>query len=317
MKAILFKEFGPSSVLNQGEIAKPSVGPTEVLIKIAFTSVNPVDWKIRLGYLNDMLPHKFPIIPGWDAAGTIAEVGTQVRGFKKGDRVYSYARRPEVKFGTYAEFVTVDESALAFAPKSVDLDAAAAVPLVALTAWQAVYDFAELKAKETVLVIAAAGGVGGFALQLAKLKGAQVVALARPNNHQYVKDLGADHVLDYTQPDIISELRALAPGGFDVIFDGAGGSSQELSWSVARKGARLVSIVDTPSPEKAKALEMKSGFIFVAPSGDQLRQIAALIDDGKLKLPEIRVRSVKEAAAAMDANMSRQERGKTVLKIDL
>lgn len=315
MKAVLFKEFGPSAVLSIGEFPRPPVGPSDILIRLEFTSVNPVDWKIRLGHLKDMLPHNLPAIPGWDAAGVVEETGSSATRFKKGDRVYAYARRPEVKFGTYAEFVAVDESAVALAPTSVGLEESAAVPLVALTAWQALYDFAKVRKSELVLVIGAAGGVGGFAIQLAKLRGARVIALARPNNHSYVSKLGADFALDYTRPDILEAIKAIAPNGIDVVFDGAGGTSLELGWSTIRRGGRLVSIVETPDASRSMTLQVSSTFVFVAPNGEQLRELATLIDEKRIKLPEIRLKNISEAAAAMDTNMGRQERGKTVLAI--
>ena len=150
MKAMVIDAFGGADQLHGAEVATPTPGPNEVLIKLAATSVNPVDWKIREGYLAKMLPHHFPLILGWDAAGTIAAVGTAVSSFNVGDSVYAYARKPDVQWGTYAEYVALDASAVALAPRDIPLEAAATLPLVGLTSWQVLFDAAKLEAGQTI-----------------------------------------------------------------------------------------------------------------------------------------------------------------------
>ncbi len=175
-------------------------GPGEVLIRRAATSVNPVEWKIREGYLAKALPHHFPLIPGWDAAGTIAAVGQGLHGFHPGDAVYAYARKPEVQWGTYADFVALDARAVAFAPRGLSLEAAAALPLVGLTPWQVLFDTARLEA----------------------------------GNQAYVKGLGADIVVDYAAEPFAAAVRRAVPDGVDVVFDTMGGQILADSWSVLK-----------------------------------------------------------------------------------
>lgn len=316
MKAVVYDAFGKSDVLRIAEMPKPEPGPEEVLVRLEFTSVNPVDWKLRLGYLKDMLPHDFPIIGGWDAAGTVEAVGSQVSEFKPGDRVYAYARKDRVHDGSYAEYIALHESALARVPDNITLEQAAAIPLVGLTAWQALFDFADLKTGETVLIQAGAGGVGGFAVQFAKQQGARVLTTASRRNHGYVRGLGANHVIDYNTEDVVQAVRKVASNGVDVVFDCAGGGAMEQGWAVLREGGRLVSIVETPSEDEAKRLQAKAGFVFVSPSGKQLEEIAKRLSTGGLKLPHIETHSVGDAARLQDENQSGHTRGKLVLRID-
>lgn len=316
MKAIAFDTFGESQVLQVRELPTPTAGSGEVLIRIKHTSVNPVDWKIRQGYLKEMFPHAFPVIPGWDVAGEIVELGNGVRGFSPGESVYAYARLPEVGRGTYAEYVSLPAEMVARAPASVPSAEAAAVPLVALTAWQGLHEFAGLSSGEHVLVTAGSGGVGSFAVQFAKLAGARVCATAGPANQCYLTELGADVAVDYTKPHYVEALRAAAPEGFDVVFDAVGGDSLKQAEGLVRNGGRLLSIVETPDTEGLAGRNVKAGFHFVFPDGPRLRAIAELIDAKRLRLPAIQVRSVREAAAAQDENEKRHVRGKLVLAID-
>jgi NADPH2:quinone reductase len=239
-----------------------------------------------------------------------------VRGFTIGQRVYAYARKPEVSGGTYAEYISVPAASVAAYPTILRSEEAASIPLAALTAWQGLHDVATIKSGDTVLVTAGAGGVGSFAVQFAKLAGATVVATASPKNHAYVRELGADSVIDYNAPDVIEDLKKAAPSGFSVVFDGAGGNSLAAAWHVIKKGGRLVSIVETPDAATASALGVRAAFHFVSPSGKQLGEIAALAESRKLRVPALQVRSVKEAATVLDENQERHVRGKVVLAID-
>ena len=315
MKAVYIRQFGDSTTLEVGEVPDPEPGPGEIQIRIDHTSVNPVDWKIREGYVQSMMPHEFPLILGWDAAGTVAKVGPDAKSFALGDEVYSYTRRPTVQFGTYAEYTVAGESAVAAKPKTLSFAEAATVPLVSLTAWLALVDFAEVSSGDNVFITAGAGGVGSFGIQFAKHRGANVITTASAKNHDYVRSLGADHVVDYTKGDTVAAVRAWK-NDVDVVFDCAGGKSLDEAWQVIKNGGRLVSIVDTPSEERAKEKEVRAAFVFVSPSGEELAQIGALIDAGKVQIPHLQVKSVKDAAAALDENQNRHVRGKVALKID-
>jgi NADPH2:quinone reductase len=307
MKAVVFDRFGPAEVLHTTDVATPAAKAGEVLIKISHTSVNPVDYKIRLGYLEKALPHRFPIIPGWDAAGEIAAVGPDVRGFSVGERVYAYTRLPEVHAGTYAEYIALPAGAVAKAPAKLSDAEAAAIPLVALTAYQALHEVVRVKAGDQVLVTGGAGGVGSFAVQLAKLAGAIVTTTAGTANQAYVKELGATNAIDYTKSDVTQAARQIAPAGFDIVLDAVGGRSLQEASGLLKDGGRLVSIVDAPA---------RGSYHFVYPNGEQLGEIARLFDDGKLAAPAIKIGSVKDAAAAQQESEQRHIRGKLVLKID-
>ena len=308
MKAILFNQFGGSQVLTQGEVATPKAAKGEVVVKIGYTSVNPVDWKIREGYLQSMLPHQFPIIPGWDAAGQVTEVGEGVTKFKIGDSVFAYTRLPTVQAGTYAEFIALPAENVALSPKSLSTAEAAGIPLVGLTAYQAIHEVTKLRAGERILVTGGAGGVGSLAIQIAKAAGAHVTATASAGNLDYLRGLGADEVLDYQSKDYDASLKKLSGQGFDVLFDAVGGDIlARAELLVKAKGGRVVSIVDTP----------KTGsFHFVYPNGEQLAKLSTMLDAGTLKAPAITIRNIKEAKAAQEESATHRGRGKVVLKIE-
>ena len=201
MRAVYYERFGGADVLTVGDLPDPQPGPGEVLIALQATSVNPIDWKIREGLFECVFDHRFPIVPGWDAAGTVAAVGTGVEGLSAGQAVYAYCRKPLAHAGTYAEYVTMSADAVAPAPASLTAGQAAAIPLCALTCWQSLVDFGQVQAGDTVLIHAGAGGVGSLAIQLAKHLGARVLTTASARNADYVTGLGADLVIDYTQED--------------------------------------------------------------------------------------------------------------------
>jgi 2-desacetyl-2-hydroxyethyl bacteriochlorophyllide A dehydrogenase len=312
MKAIVFKEFGPSSVLQELEVPAPIPQPGEVLVKLTHTSVNPVDWKIRLGYLKGMFPHHFPVIPGWDAAGEVLALGEGVKGFAMGDRVFAYTRLPTVQWGTYAEQIALPTSYLARIPENISDAEAASVPLAGLTAYQALHRKAAIQKGDRVLILGGSGGVGSFAVQLARIAGATVTASSSTKNHHYLQSLGAHHVLDYQQSDLGPQAAAVAPEGFDIVFDTVGGTTLKQGSSLIKRipGApaqRIVSVVETP-PEGL--------FHFVEPSGTDLSTLADLLADGTLRIPAITLHSIRDAAASQDLNAQGRTRGKIVLKID-
>jgi NADPH2:quinone reductase len=315
MKAVIIESFGGLDELKLHEMPTPKIQDHEVLIGVEYAAVNPVDWKIREGYLESALPHQFPIIPGWDAAGIITSVGKNVKGLKIGDPVYAYCRKPTVHEGTYAEYVTLDAANVAKKPKNISFAQAAAVPLAGLTAWQVLFDFCHLKKGQTILIHAGAGGVGGFAIQFAKYAGANVITTCSKNNFDYVKKLGADHIIDYKKEDFRESVRKIAKDGVDVAFDTVGGDTLAKSLEVVKKDGTLVTIVQHLGPEYGAKAHVRTGFVFVRPNGLELANIAKLIESGIVKAPEIQEMNLKDAAKAQEISKQGHTRGKIVLKI--
>lgn len=315
MKAVVIESFGGAETLKLKDVPTPSPQEHEVLIQIEYTSVNPVDWKIREGILKSRLPHQFPLIPGWDASGTITSVGINVRNFKVGDQVYAYCRKPIIHDGTYAEFICFDAAHVALKPKNISFAQAAAIPLAGLTAWQALFDYAKLQPGQSILVHAGAGGVGSFAIQFANLTKADVWTTCSSSNNEYVKKLGAAHIIDYTQENFVTAIKREKKDGFDLVLDNVGGKTLTESLTLVKKGGTLVSIVEMLGPEIAIAHKIRTGFIFVRPDGRELKEIASLIEQGKVKPSEITEMSLDEAGKAQEKNRLGHTRGKIVLKI--
>jgi NADPH:quinone reductase-like Zn-dependent oxidoreductase len=307
MKAVRIHEYGGPEVLKFEDAPKPLAGPGELLIRVHATSVNPVDWKIRAGYLQQMLKYKLPLILGWDVSGIVEAAGPGAH-FQLGDAVYS---RPDMsRDGTYAEYVAVKESEVALKPKSIDHTTAGAIPLAALTAWQALYEAAKIAAGQKLLIHGAAGGVGTFAIQLAKLKGAYVIATASKKNHDFLRSLGADECIDYNTMKFEDVVRDA-----DAILDTITGETMERSWKVIKKGGILVSILEPPDPAKAAAHGCRCHHTFVQANAEQLAEIAKLVDSGKLKVIIEKVYPLSEARAAQESNAQGHTRGKIVLRV--
>jgi NADPH2:quinone reductase len=315
LKAIVFDAFGGQEKLRVAEVHKPAPAAGEVLIEVHCASVNPVDWKIREGMLAELFPYEFPIIPGWDAAGVVAGLGKDVTAFRVGDKVYAYCRKPKVRHGTYAEYVTMAADAVAPMPRNLDFAAASTIPLTGLTAWQSLFDTGKLSAGQKALIHAGAGGVGSLAIQFAKTAGAVVYTTARGRNHAYVKGLGADAAIDYTREKFVDAVRALAPEGVDLVFDTVGEHVQRESYKTLKRGGMLVSIVNLPESGEAERYGARTGFVFVSPNGGQLREIAALIEAGKVRPAEYEVTPLDRAADAQERSRTGHVRGKIVLNI--
>jgi NADPH:quinone reductase-like Zn-dependent oxidoreductase len=309
MKAVILEAFNDQ--LKLGEVPKPQISDQEVLIEIKSSGVNPVDYKICKGLLEGRLPHEFPLIPGWDASGVIKEVGKNAKHVKVGEEVYCYCRKPVVQNGTYAEFINVDAENVASKPSNLDFSEAAAIPLASLTAWQALFEAANLKKGQTILVHAGAGGVGGFAIQFAKHIGAKVITTASLANHAYCKKLGADECIDYKKGDLVKQLKKIAPEGVDVVFDTVGGDTLKQSYSLVKKDGVLVSIVQRPEEKTG----IRTEYVFVRPDGKQLSEIGKLIENGKVVCPKIQELPLKDFKKALDQIMSVHTKGKIVLKI--
>ncbi len=326
MAAAVYNEFGNSSVLSITQVPKPKAAAGQVVIAVKASGVNPVDWKLREGYLQSMMPQSFPTIPSWDAAGTIAEVGEGVTGFAVGDEVYAYHRptpesNPEDKVadnGCAAQFVALAADRVAAKPKSVDLPTAGAIPLVGLTAWQGLFDHGAAVEGNTVLVLNASGGVGSFAVQFAKAKGIKVIATASAKNADFVKDLGADAVVDYASDKVAEEVIAAAGGPVDVVFDCVGGDSAVAGLAALKEGGVIVSIAkfDIAGDAEAAGKGQTGKAFMVSPSAEQLATIAALIDEGKVKMGELTTYPLADIAKAQDASQTHHVRGKMVLLIE-
>jgi NADPH:quinone reductase-like Zn-dependent oxidoreductase len=311
MKAIRIHNYGGPEVLQYEDAPRPRPHAGEVLIRVHAAGVNPIDWKIREGHMKDFWPHKFPLILGWDVSGTVEAVGpgpAAAGRFKKGDEVYSV---PDVsRDGAYAEYIVVRENELALKPKSLHHVHAAAAPLAALTAWQALFDAGQLVSGQRILIHGGSGGVGHVAVQLAKWKGAHVLATASTRNQELLRELGVDEPIDYTKQKFEDVARDV-----DLVLDLIGGETQERSWSVLKKGGALLSIVQPPSVEKAKALVVRAAFVAGHPSGAQLAEIANLIDSGELKLTIDRILPLSEVRRAHELSKSGHTRGKIVLRV--
>lgn len=218
MNAAYIEDFGGSERIKSGELEKPEPGEGELLIKVDAAGVNPVDAAVVKGMLNQMIPADFPAIPGWDVSGTIEQLGHSARRFEEGDKVYAYARRPEIKHGTFAEYIAIAESYVAKRPERLTAEESGGIPLVGLTAYQALFDAGNLKEDETLLILGASGGVGSMAIQLAKWKGAAVIGVAGSSNQEYMQKLGADEIIDYSKGDVGEAVRKAVPDGIDMDF---------------------------------------------------------------------------------------------------
>ncbi len=308
MKAVCIYNYGGPEVLAYGDAPRPQPGAGEVLVRIHAAGINPVDWKIREGKLKEMVHHSFPLVLGWDVSGVVETLGSATTRLKVGDEVYS---RPDVaRDGAYAEFMVVKESELALKPKSIDHLQAAGLPLAGLTVWQSLFDAAGLVAGQRVLIHAAAGGVGHLAVQLAKWKGAHVIGTASARNHDFVRELGADLVIDHHAVRFEDAVELV-----DVVFDTVGGETQERSWNVLKPGGILVSIASPPSADVAQARGLRQAFVFTQPNAAQLAELAQLVDDGKLKVIVETVFPLSDAKGGQEMSEHGHGRGKIVLQV--
>ena len=297
MKAFTVSRYGPDA-LQLADVPIPSVGAGDVLIEVRAASINPLDKMIRNGEFKQLLKYKPPFVLGHDVAGVVTQVGADVRDFKVGDEVYSRPR--DLRIGTFAEFVAIDADDVALKPQSLSFEEAGAVPLVALAAWQALVDVAQVKPGQKVLVHAGAGGLGSTVIQVAKHLGAHVATTVHTNDLDKVRELGADEVIDFTQQDFARVLS-----GYDVVLDSLGGPNLEKSLTVLKPGGLAISAVGPPDPafagqlgrpmlapvmavlgrkirRQAKKLGVRYSFFFMRASGAQLTALAALYDDGTL-----------------------------------
>ncbi|MBV6748900.1 NADP-dependent oxidoreductase [Pseudomonas chlororaphis] len=331
MKAFFIDSYGKGNG-QIGQLPEPEVRANEVLVQVHAASVNLLDSKIRKGEFKLILPYRFPLVLGNDLAGVVVRVGADVRRFKTGDEVY--ARPQDDRIGTFAEFISVTEDALALKPVNLGMDEAASIPLVALTAWQVLVDTAKLKKGQKVLIHAGSGGVGSLAIQLAKHLGAFVATTTSTGNVEWVKALGADVVIDYRKQDFETVLQ-----GYDVVLNGLGADILEKSLKVLKPGGQLISISGPPTPQfaeeqglswglkqvmrllslgirrKARKAGIRYAFVFMRANGAQLHEISALIESGAIKPVVDRVFPLESTAEALNYVEQGRAKGKVIIKV--
>ncbi len=332
MKAFIIDRFGSAARLRAGEMPDPVMREEDVLVQIHAAGVNQLDSKIRSGEFKRLLPYRLPLILGNDVAGVVLKVGARVQRFKPGDEVY--ARPDQDRIGTFAELIAIKEDSVAKTPKNLTMEEAASIPLVGLTAWQALIEKASLKKGQKVFIQAGSGGVGTFAIQLAKHVGATVATTTSTDNVNLVKSLGADIVIDYKKDDFGNVLR-----DYDVVLNSLDKVTLEKSLRVLKPGGRLISISGPPDPDfardigaswllqvgmrvlsygvrvKAQRSQVNYSFLFMRANGDQLAEITALIDSGIIRPIVDRVfpfESTDEAMAYVEAGRAR---GKVVVQV--
>lgn len=332
MKAFALDRYGKKAALRPADMPMPALRDDEVLVEVHAAGVNLLDAKIRNGEFKLILPYRLPLVLGHDVAGVVAKVGPRVRQFKPGDEVY--ARADDFRIGTFAEFVAVKEASLAPKPQGLSMEEAASIPLVALTAWQALVEKAGLKKGQKVFIQAGSGGVGTFAIQLAKHLGATVATTTSAANAALVKRLGADVVIDYRTQDFEDVLRDC-----DVVLNSQDGKTLEKSLRVLKRGGKLITISGPPDPEfgkqvgapgfvklvmrllsagirrRAKSRGVGFSFLFMSANGSQLREITRLLETGAIRPVMDRVfpfEATNEALAYVEAGRAK---GKVVVKL--
>ncbi|MBK7641516.1 MAG: NADP-dependent oxidoreductase [Planctomycetes bacterium] len=307
MKAVRIHAYGKADVLVYEDAPRPEPKPNEVLVKIHAAGINPVDWKIREGAFGKSKSF-LPRILGGEIAGTIASCGADVQSFKPGDEVWALLSL--TRMGGYAEFVCVPEKELARKPKSMDFVHAAGVPLAALTAWQALVDTAGLKEGQSVLIHAGAGGVGHFAIQIAKARGAKVYATASANHLEFLKRMGADVAIDYKAQKFEDVARDM-----DVVFDMIGGETQARSFACLKKGGFLVSIVQPPDAKKLEEFGVKGAIFLVKQDVEELDLLAKLLEAKQLVCEVSETVPLAEAQRAHELSETGHTQGKIVLQV--
>jgi NADPH:quinone reductase-like Zn-dependent oxidoreductase len=304
MKSIRIHSYGDSSQMKMEEVSQPNIDGDQVLVKVLAAGVNPIDWKIRAGWMKEFMPQSFPLTIGQDLSGEVAEVGKNVNQFKAGDPIFGFGS------GSYAEYAAARANEIALKPKSLDFASAASIPTACLTAWQALIDVARISQGHLILIHGAAGGVGSFAVQIAKWKGSRVVATAAGGDAAYLKGLGVEQVIDYQ-----SERFEDRAGNPDIIIDLIGGETLSRSYGIVKRGGIIVTTVQQADQTKASQAGARAVNILMKRDGAELAQIAQLVDQGMVKPRLDKVFSIEDAKRAHDLNESGKSRGKIVLKV--
>ena len=332
MKAFVLDRYGKNQRLRAADVPEPEPRDDEVVIQVHATAVNLLDAKLRNGEFKLILPYRVPFVLGHDVAGVVVRVGPQVRQFKVGDEVY--ARPDDFRIGTFAELVAVKADSVAIKPRNITMEEAASIPLVGLTAWQALVEKAQLRRGQKVFIQAGSGGVGTFAIQLAKHLGATVATTASAGNTHLVKSLGADVVIDYKKDDFEARLS-----DFDVVLNSQDGKTLMKSLKVLKPGGHLISISGPPDPlfaqdikapwlvrqvmrvlsfgarRQAQRLQVGYAFLFMQASGSQLRQITSLIESGAIRPVVDKVFPFESTNDALAYVASGRAKGKVVIKV--
>ncbi|MFE9077611.1 NADPH:quinone reductase [Bacillus cereus] len=331
MKAMIIDKYG-NVPMRMAEVPTPEINEYEVLAEIHAASINPIDFKIRDGKVKMLLKYEMPLILGNDFSGVIVKVGSKVTHFKVGDEIYARPRKN--KIGTFAEYIAIHEDDVALKPKNLSFEEAASIPLVGLTSYQALHDIMHLQKGQKILIHAGSGGVGTFAIQLAKIMGATVTTTASEAGSDLVKSLGADEIVDYKTEKFEEILK-----DYDAVFDTIGGTTLEKSFNIIKNGGNIVSVSGMPNARfgkefgsgffktllfslasrKLTALEKKYtaqySFLFMKPSGDQLHTIANYIEAGEIKPVIDRVFPFEDAQKAMEYSEAGRAKGKIIVKI--
>ncbi|WP_405654878.1 NADP-dependent oxidoreductase [Streptomyces sp. RK9] len=308
MKAISYRAYGGPDVLEYGDVRDPKVGPDSVLVKVRAAALNPVDYKCREGYLDAALDAVFPVIPAWDVAGVVVQPGAAAPEFAVGDEVIGYVREDFLSRGTLAEYVAAPVRTLARKPRNLTFEEAAGLPLAGLTAYQVITKALSVTDGDVVLVHAAAGGVGTFAVQLARHAGARVIGTASERNHAYLRDLGAEPVV--YGDGLAERVRALAPEGVDAAFDTIGGDTLKLSADLLAPGGRLASIAD------GSVLALGGQYCFVRPDAADLTRLTELVEQDVLSAHVQETFPLERAADAFRLLEEGRTRGKIVVRVD-
>lgn len=308
MKAITYSSYGGPEVLELADVPEPKLGPDSVLIKVKAASVNPVDWKVREGYLDGALDVFFPVITGWDVAGVVERPGAAVPEFAEGDEVIGYVREDVVRRGTFAEKVAAPVRTLARKPKNATWEQAASLPLAGLTAYQSLVHTLQITEQDTVLIHAAAGGVGSLATQIAVACGARVIGTASERNHEYLRSIGAEPV---TYGDGLAErIQELAPNGVSAVLDLVGGAALTATADVLAPKGRVASVADPG------VLELGGHYVFVRPDTADLTALVDLVEQGKVTVEVAETYPLAETAAAHKASEQGHTRGKIAVVVD-
>lgn len=332
MKAFVLSRYGKKEHLHAAELPTPVVKDRDVLVEVHAAGVNQLDTMIKNGEFKLVLPYKFPLVLGNDVAGVVTAVGAKVSNFKVGDAVY--ARPDKSRIGTFAEFIAVDEKDVALKPKNLSMEQAASIPLVGLTAWQALIEEGRLQKDQKVFIQAGSGGVGTFAIQLAKMTGAVVATTASQKSFELVKSLGADIVIDYKKDDFEKILH-----DYDVVLHSQDPKTLQKSLRILKPGGKLISISGPPTPDfatevgapgfikivmkalsfrvkkQAKRLGVSYSFLFMRASGEQLSKLTPLIESGKIKPIIDRTFSLEQTNEAMDYVASGRAKGKVAITV--
>jgi len=308
MKAVVIHEYGGPEVLKYEDVPQPEPKQDQLRIRVIAAGVNPVDGMIRSGMFDKEGHRAFPVILGGDISGVVERVGSNITKFKSGDPVFAYVSLDNS--GGYAQYAVVTEREAAPKPKSLTYVEAAAVPIVALTAWQALIDTAKLKAGQTVLIHGGSGGVGSFAIQIAKAHGAKVIATASTANQELLKQLGADVAIDYTKQNFENVAKDV-----DVVLDSIGKDTLARSYGVMKKGGIIVSLVARPDPAELEKHGIRGEALSVDPNSDELSEIGKLIDEKKINVIVSQTFPLSEARKAQEQVATGHTRGKIVLKV--